>query len=249
MIMDKVVRMTSAITKLLSEEGSSMDSSVVMTDRCVIDAFVSNAQNPFLVSFPRTGSHWLRMLMELYFVRPSLVRVFYCHDKSDYLTLHTHDDDLNVVRDRVVYLYRDPVNTVFSQLKYYKEHEDNVARIAYWSDLYGRHLYKWLHEESFTMKKTIVRYEMLKKSLPEEFKLITEFFGEDLDLVRLHNASSRVTKQEVKRKTTDDEQVINLAADYGAERETFRQRHADLVWERLINNRSQLLGYFDYLEL
>ena len=41
-----------------------------------VDLAYEDITFPFLVSFPRTGSHWLRMLMELYFDKPSLTRSF-----------------------------------------------------------------------------------------------------------------------------------------------------------------------------
>lgn len=129
----------------------------------VIQSFAANPANTFLVSFPRTGSHWLRMIMELYFGRPSLTRVFYYPECSDYLTLHTHDLDLQVERSHVIYLYRNPVDTIFSQLSYHKERLGDHERITYWSDLYGRHLDKWLQQESFTTHKIILTYEALKQ--------------------------------------------------------------------------------------
>ena len=71
-------------------------------DPKVIDAFVSNPDNPFIISFPRTGSHWLRMLMELYFDKPMLTRKFFLLDREDYMAIHTHDDDLDVERSNVI---------------------------------------------------------------------------------------------------------------------------------------------------
>ena len=58
--------------------------SIFITDEAIISAFTRDPENTFLVSFPRTGSHWLRMLTELYFERPSLLRVFYYYNRRDY---------------------------------------------------------------------------------------------------------------------------------------------------------------------
>ena len=95
--------------------------SVAITSPEVLEAFTSNPESTFLVSFPRTGSHWLRLLMELYFERPSLVRVFYYPERTDYLTYHTHDLSLDVQHPRVIYLYREPVATIYSQMQYHGE--------------------------------------------------------------------------------------------------------------------------------
>ena len=171
------------IPRLLVEPSDPSAGSVAIHDQPILEEFISNPDNTFLVSFSRTGSHWLRMLMELYFERPSLVRVFYYPDRRDYLTLHTHDMDLEVERRRVIYLYREPVSTIYSQLNYYKENINDHQRIAHWADLYGRHLNKWLHTENFTVQKTILRYEGLVQDMSAEFAKLTEHFGQPLEIL------------------------------------------------------------------
>ena len=42
----------------------------------IVERHIADPEFPYLISFPRTGSHWLRMLMELYFDRPSLTLLF-----------------------------------------------------------------------------------------------------------------------------------------------------------------------------
>jgi len=216
------------------------DSSISILDNNSIEEFKSGANNTFLISFPRTGSHWLRMIMELYFGRPSLVRVFYYPERRDYLTLHTHDLELDVVWTHVIYLYREPVSTIYSQLQYHKENIDDRERIAYWSDLYGRHLDKWLHQETFTKKKTVVRYERLKDDLTGEFAKICAHFGEPLDVARLQAAAAQVTKERVKQKTPHDPQVITLNRSYEEERRRFRVEYGDFVWQVLLDGREHL---------
>ena len=218
----------------------SDNASVSISKRAIIDAFKANPANTFLVSFPRTGSHWLRMLMELYFGRPSLVRVFYYPECRDYLTFHTHDLDLDVVRTHVIYLYRGPVDTIYSQLQYHKENIDDRVRIVYWTDLYGRHLDKWLHQETFTTRKTVIRYERLKADLAGEFAKICAHFGESFDVTRLREAAALVTKDRVKQKTPHDPQVINLDRIYEEERHRFQAEHGDFVWQALLDGREYL---------
>ena len=48
----------------------------------VVKKNIEEPEFPFLISFPRTGSHWLRMIMELYFKRPALTRIFYFKNRS-----------------------------------------------------------------------------------------------------------------------------------------------------------------------
>jgi hypothetical protein len=220
------------------------DVCTAVTDPRIIEAFAADPDNTFLVSFPRTGSHWLRMLMEVYFGRPSLVRVFYYPERRDYLTLHTHDLELDVERTNVLYLYRDPVPTVFSQLCYHAEPLDDHTLIVHWSELYGRHLDKWLYRERFTKHKTILTYEGMKQDLVHEFGKITDHFAEQVDEARLAEAASLVTKNEVRRKTQHDTQVVQARSDYDRSRLEFSNRHGALVWEAVTRDRPYLEGFF-----
>jgi glycosyltransferase involved in cell wall biosynthesis len=219
--------------------------SLEITDPQVIKAFVEKPNNTFLVSFPRTGSHWLRMLMELYFRRPSLIRVFYYPERTDYLTLHTHDIDLDVMRSDVIYLYRDPVDTIYSQLRYYHESLDDLDRLEFWAELYGRHLDKWLYRERFCRHKTVVTYEGMKRDIASEFSKVTNHFGQRLDKELLETAVSRVSKEEVERKTRHDPQVIKLDAAYKTERSQFRLSYEQLIWEIVKKGRPYLKAYFE----
>jgi hypothetical protein len=214
--------------------------SVAIEDQSVIQAFEKNPNNTFLISFPRTGSHWLRMLMELYFGRPSLVRVFYYPECNDYLTLHTHDLELDVERDNVIYLYRDAVDTIYSQLRYHNEDMHNRVRIAYWADLYGRHLDKWLHKEKFTKFKTILRYEGLKTAAEGEFQKVCNHFSEPFDTTLFKSVFRRVSKEHVKEKTLHDRQVTNLSKKYSETREHFFEQQGEFVWQVLLNAREYL---------
>lgn len=239
MLLDRIKETLDRVIK--GKNGSGLASTEIH-DPAIINSFVSDPQNTFLVSFPRTGSHWLRMVVELYFERPSLVRVFYYPERQDFLTLHTHDLELDVERENVIYLYRDPVDTIYSQLCYYKERLDDRGRIAYWADLYGRHLAKWLETETFTTKKTILTYERMKEDLVEEFRKVTDHFGVTLDPDRLTECAETVSKDEVKRKTPDDPQVVQLRNDYEAARAEFRANQAGLVCDVVTERRSALLN-------
>ena len=223
---------------------SANHGSLVITDQSIIEAFKKDPHNTFLVSFPRTGSHWLRMLMELYFCRPSLVRVFYYPGKNDYLTLHTHDLELDAENNRVIYLYRDPIDTVYSQIRYHKEDTNNPEKIAYWSDLYGRHLEKWLHQERFTRQKTIVRYERFKASAHDEFRKICDHFEEPFEKERFESLMSMVSKGHVNEKTVHDPQVINLSKKYSEGRKRFHDEQGEFVWQVLLNGRGHLKNDF-----
>ena len=158
--------------------------------------------------------------------------------------LHTHDLELNVERQNVIYLYREPVETIFSQLVYWKEDTGNRERVMHWADLYGRHLDKWLCAEHFTRRKTVLTYEGMKRDLPEEFQKITRHFDAPFDAVKLQHAVSRVTKDEVKKKTRHDPQVIQLGDEYAKARTDFAKRQGRLVWDAILGHRQSLEQYF-----
>lgn len=217
------------------------NASIKITDDDLITSLLQDRDFPFLVSFPRTGSHWLRMLMELYFERPGLVRVFYFRDRKDFTCYHTHDEDLSVSgRENVIYLYRDPVDTVYSQLMYYKEDVADVARVDAWSDLYARHLKKWLFDERDSKKKTILTYEGLKNELSNEFGKIAAHLGVNLDEDRLAAVAEQVSKGSLKKKTAHDKQVVNLDPSYEDAREKFRVAMDRKIRERILETDNRL---------
>lgn len=201
-----------------------------VTDPAVLDRFLRDPNFPWLISFPRTGSHWLRMIMELYFEKPSLRRIFYFHDATDFTCYHWHDPDL-ATQDvaSVIYLYRQPVDTVYSQLRYHKEDAADAERVRHWAEVYAQHLRKWLFDETFTTCKTLVRYEGLRAAPHEEFAKVCAHFGATLDPQRLDQALAQVSKGELKKRTGHDEQIVNLSPDYDLERQQFRDRFGSMI--------------------
>jgi len=220
------------------------DGSVSVDDPEDIKAFTDNPDFPYLVSFSRTGSHWLRMIMELYFEKPSLVRAFYFKDASDFTCYHTHDMDLELKRENVIYLYRNPVETVYSQLCYYKENPDDQARRQHWTNLYARHLSKWLVHDDFTRKKTIITYEGMKSNMHGEIEKICKHIGKDFDPVRLDSVLAKVSKDELKKKTQHDQQVVNLTSEYQINRAAFADKYAGQIFSEIYSYEPKLERWF-----
>jgi len=220
------------------------DEGSMQVNKRVVEKFITNPDFPFLISFPRTGSHWLRMTMELYFEKPSLVRIFYYKDATDFTCYHRHDEELDIKRKNVVYLYRHPMDTIYSQLNYYKQNVDDRKRIEYWANLYGRHLAKWLLEEKFTTKKTIITYEGMKKNMIREFKKICGHFSAPFNWEKLQPVSKKVAKTEVKRKTLHDKQVINLSDSYQLGRKKFKKDHLVFIMDHIYSVNEELKRYF-----
>lgn len=205
--------------------------SIAVRDKKQIARFISQPQFPYLVSFDRTGSHWLRMVMELYFQKPSLVRIFYYKEAGDFTCYHHHDQELTLERENVLYLYRHPVETVYSNLQYENADIHDPVQIRDWATRYGRHLDKWLIRERFTRKKTIITYEGMKQDMHREFREVCRHFSISFESHRLDDALATVTREEVKRKTTHDPQVVNLSGDYEDRRKEFKRIHAALIMD------------------
>lgn len=231
----------------MGEEASAPEvgRSLAIGDPAVIDAFASDPNNTTMVSFPRTGSHWLRMMVELYFERPTLTRNFYWPDSRDFILIGTHDLDLDVERRVVLYLYRDPVETIYSLIRYYRDDPADPAQVARWLPLYVDHLGKWLVDERFTSRKTVVRYDRLRSDPFAEFTKVIQHFGGDVDRRRIEGVVAQVTKDAVRAKVgADDPQVIPVAADYLALRSRFDEQFGALIWTTLGADRRGLGRFF-----
>ena len=202
-------------------------------DDDLIRSFTNDPGFPYLVSFPRTGSHWLRMVMELYFEKPSLTRIFFYRKATDFTCCHSHDMELSLERRNVIYLYRDPVATVYSQLSYCGEDIEDVGRISHWANLYGRHLAKWLILDDFTDRKTIITYEGMKENMLMEFEKVCRHFGRMPDEERLGKALLNVSKEALKKKTSHDRRVVNLSEGYRRRRSYFSGRYGALIWKEM----------------
>lgn len=198
-----------------------------------IRKFNADPDNPYLISFPRTGSHWLRMLVELYYERPLLVRSFYFPHRTDFLLVHDHDMDLQVDRRSVLYLFRNPVDTIYSQLSYHREPLDSPLRIAHWAGRYALHLAKWLVDRRGFGRFTVLRYEAMKADLSAEFARVIEHLGGTFDADRLQHVQARVTREEVKDRVTYNDQVMTLGDGYESARDRFRREQDGRVWDAI----------------
>jgi hypothetical protein len=210
----------------------------------MVERFTSDPAFPYLISFPRTGSHWLRMIMELYFGTPSLVRIFYYRESGRFTCYHRHDDDLTISRKNVIYLYRHPVDTIYSQMKYYREDPFDAGRVEFWAGLYGRHLHKWLIEETFTTRKTILTYEGLQHDLAAEFAKVCAHFDLPLDRERLIAAARTVTREEVHKRTRHDPQVVDLTLQYGKVKENFVATYSGKIMSMILAVHPGVTGRF-----
>jgi hypothetical protein len=241
------MKVISKIFNLFSDKAPTrfIDAKTGIATEAARELFTSNPEFPYLISFPRTGSHWLRMLMELYFEKPSLAIAFYYKNAQSFTCYHHHDVDLMIEGIKnVIYIYRNPIDTVYSLMKYHKEDIKNENRVLYWTNLYGNHLKKWLFEERFTDKKILIRYEDLKTDANSVFKALSAFFNQPFDGEKLKQAVQKATKENVKQKTLHDPQVINLSEDYEKERHDFKASFSILILGSIHDLDSRFVSIF-----
>lgn len=194
---------------------------------------------PRLISFPRTGSHWLRIMLESYSKRPLLPRSFYCHNNTNFLICHSHDMQLSNNFTNVIYLHRNPVDVIYSQLNYYDQNIDNRNLIEFWTNQYAAHLYHW-HNETFSTKKTIISYENLKEETAITFAKICHHLGLTYNENTIEVIAKKTTKEYVKSKTKHDIQVINKKKRYSENRELFKNKYSDSIISQ-VNSRITLI--------
>lgn len=212
-------------------------------DPAVIEEFAQNPDNTYLVSFPRTGSHWLRALIELGLGKPTLTRVLYLIGRTDYVLLHDHDDDMVLRRRDVIYLYRDPVETVFSQMSYREDAIDDEA-VFHCTEAYGRHLERWILQDTWTTRKTFVTYEGLQTDVLSEMTKVANHLGLPANPVKIARAARRATRQNIAERSAWNPKVIRLSPDYEILRRQFRERYSGLVWRTLLLGRDGLRPFF-----
>ena len=204
-------------------------------------SFRDNPNSPWLVSFPRTGSHWLRMLLERYTYQPMLPRSFFVHDSSKYLLVHTHDYDFSASPDNVIYLYRDPIPTIYSQIRFHGRDVFDQHEVELWSTIYRMHLKHWLTQPREQL--TTVRYEDMKRDMVEALSPVLYSLRQPIDSGRIVEVTEQVTRDSVKDATKHDPRVVNTANDYDTQRTLFNEHMGPIV-RRLVIQEGQLESYF-----
>lgn len=207
----------------------------------MIDWFNLNPDNPYLVSFPRTGSGLLRMMIELYYERPTLVQSIFFKDSLDYILMHTYDLGLTVQRRNVIYLYRDPIATVYWQMQSLHENPHDSGRVVHWAKAYAAHLNKWLFQEAFTRQKTVVVFEGLRHDPTTEFRKVAAHFGHSLKRDRIASVAARFA--ELKKQ----QQVMQTAKQQPTNGMTFagfQQLYQTRIWDVLYTQQAGLQALF-----
>jgi hypothetical protein len=165
-----------------------------------------------LVSYPRTGSHYVRIVIEDITKRPCAPTSFLGFDKFEPWGFHLHDrivgngdEGITSGFDKVIYLYRNPVDTIYSHIKY--QNESDWRSIA---EEYKNHLMRWLYNNHDCKKMIFVNYDILLDKPIKEFKRILEFMDFSVNDDDLQKSISRTTISRVRALTEKlDNKVVS----------------------------------------
>lgn len=220
---------------------------------------------PAFITYPRTGSQWLEAVMERYFDRPCMRErraTLIDPTRTDWLFFHDHDFQLQLQHDNVLYLYRSPVETLYSYLNYKftrtrrkswwgrwrqrREQAITPEKVNAMASEYRAHLEKWLLSPQ--RARTTVRYELLQEKPLEEFARICDHFGLPLDPERVRKTfdeASRARMVEVAVKKVALNPSL-LSDDYKMGRKDFEARFGEEIKRLVIT--PELVPHFAYLD-
>lgn len=190
---------------------------------------------PLFISFPRCGSHWLNCVMELYFDRPRLREgrtTFIDRKRKDWMWFHDHDLDLKLNRNPVLYLYRDPVDVMFSDTMSERGKID-LDFITRRSQLYKNHLKKYLINNNNQYN---INYKNLVHNFDNAFKIVVDFFDKDFNKNKLDRIKSIVTKEAIIKRSRDKQFISKklVSSDYKKQREVFRRDFGEKIYNTVI---------------
>lgn len=205
---------------------------------------------PIFISYPRTGSHWINCVSELYFDRPRLRQhrvTLMASNRTDFMWSHDHDHDCQqppIAHKNTIYLYRDPVPTILSNLMYrnfeFIKESSCYSHTVFVKEAiqseafrYRMHLAKWLTNPDFKVK-TILKYENFITDRLSEFKKMVDHFNNVWDPDRASSIFDRVTKQALIEAENTYQPALNpnlLSEAYANTKQAFARD-----WTEMIHN-------------
>lgn len=197
---------------------------------------------PQLVSYPRTGSHWVRLVLEQYLNKYCLPTTFFDCDKNNYWGYHLHDrivgegaEGITGNFDKVIYLYRSPVDTIFSQVMFDRvdfTKSFNNSYIEQIMDEYYDHLERWLFDNDDIKNIIFVKYEDIKSDPVDIFSKILAFLNYNIDKKKLEAICKKTTIKKSKEKTSFDSSIINrdhFNGEYDIKKKEFTKKYKKYI--------------------
>lgn len=206
-----------------------------------------NTKMTRLISYPRSGSHWFRIMMELYLECPSLVQSFFNPNPTKVWGFHIHNRWINKPDvfegpiknlEKAIYLYRDPVDVIFSQIRYHKEPFDSQEIVDKYILEYSNHLDFYLNNKPGIKNLHFLKYEDLKLSPVVSFLSCIEFINEKVDEEKFLKIYSFCDKKLTKNLTPHDNQAMDNSEIFNnnatiKQKDDFVQRFSQLIKNKI----------------
>ncbi|MDP7184729.1 MAG: sulfotransferase domain-containing protein [Paracoccaceae bacterium] len=173
------------------------------------------------MSFPRAGSHWLRMVIEAATGVQSAVSPLLHKNSFGFGRVSIwHDHDCDLVRleqtGPMIYLYRDPVDVVLSNLFYYQmealDHDTLRVAVDQISSDYKQHMEAYGRKAAIDCRSVLLSYEaiqqMHKPSIAAIYVFIERFHELGTKPQDFIDAINRFTKEHTKDRTTYNSRVM-----------------------------------------
>lgn len=232
------------------DEISNLDAPIEIVPEAVKAYFEQVPGFPLVLSHQRCGGHYLRFLMELYFERPGLCKIF-CYHKAEIMHVWSHF--LVPTATNILFLYRrSPLQVVQSHLILQGKKtpiDYTIKEVLEESRTYAQLVDTMLFHSDHLERKEVVIYENLIGDPETEFQKVCRFFDEPWDVEKFRSILPLVTVERLGTKSKKD-QIINL--DTGEERDRkraiFEHYFGDHIREHILDEFPNLKEVFSFTE-
>ena len=209
---------------------------------------------PRLVSYPRCGSHWFRYIMEYTLEMPCIVSSykFPNPDLQQCWGLHIHDRRLDNSDcpptknlQKVIYLWRNPVDVVYSQLRYdgilpdvltVSSAESLRHGVNYLIHEYGSHLQRYRFNNGDIGDLLEITYEQMRENTAETMAQSMEFLNLQYEKKKLKKVISECTKLKISQ-GINDKSAIDMVAATRPEQHKHNKEIFKSIYEHLITDK------------
>ena len=190
----------------------------------------NNLEFPRLISYPRCGSHWFRYIMEYTLEMPCIVSSYKFANPNieDCWGLHIHDrrldnSDCPPTKNlkKVIYLWRNPVDVIYSQLRYDGKLPDIFSPshirsldldVKYLIREYANHLQRYRFKNEDIAEFLEITYEQMKENTEAIMIKSMGFLNLKFDKEKLRKVISECTKLKISQGIHDKPAIDMIAA-------------------------------------
>lgn len=195
-----------------------------------LDTIPVDRKYPLLVSYPRSGSHWINAMMEISLDRsrgPDQTGGITWRSKKaneDYLWFHCHDKKLTQPKSNSelgdIFLFRNPIDCLYSL-----QSINPYANIVEESHYYKNNFEKWI-----SMAKTVLIYEYAVKDPYGCLELGAKHFNIPFEHDKAKLAVETCTKEAIMTKIKSAwHSDKNLTEQYKNNKTQFIEKHANTI--------------------